>query len=133
MNIIGRLTADAQVNTLPSETQVVNFSVAVNNSYKNKQGEKIEETAFYDCSYWRTTKVAEYLKKGTLVQLSGWVTPRAWINSDGEPRAGLNLRTKEINFLSSTKNTTETTNGKAKAKKKAKAQPIEETEDDLPF
>ena len=133
MNIIGRLTADAKINTLPSETQVVNFSIAVNNSYKNKQGEKIEETAFYDCSYWRTPKVAEYLTKGTLVQLSGWVTPRAWIGSDGEPKAGLNLRTKEINFLSSTKNATEITNGKAKTKKKTQPQTIEETTDDLPF
>lgn len=38
MNIIGRLTKDAQISTLPSDKQVINFSVAVNDSYRNKQG-----------------------------------------------------------------------------------------------
>ena len=40
MNIIGRLTRDAEVRTLSENKQVVNFSVAVNDSYKAKNGEK---------------------------------------------------------------------------------------------
>ncbi len=41
MNIIGRLTKNAEVRTLSNDKQVVNFSVATNESYKNKQGERI--------------------------------------------------------------------------------------------
>lgn len=42
MNITGRLTRNAEVRTLSNEKQVVNFSVAVNDSYRNKQGERVE-------------------------------------------------------------------------------------------
>ena len=46
MNIIGRLTRDAEVRTLSNKKQVVNFSVATNDNYRNKQGERIEQTTF---------------------------------------------------------------------------------------
>lgn len=58
MDITGRLTWDAQVYTTPKDKQVVNFSVAVNDRYRNKQGERIEQTTFFDCSYWLSSKVA---------------------------------------------------------------------------
>jgi single-strand DNA-binding protein len=96
MNIIGRLTRDAEVRTLQSEKQVVNFSVATNDSYKNKQGERIEQTTYFDCSYWITPNVAKLLTKGTLVELTGRVSARAWTGSDGESKAGLNFHTSQI-------------------------------------
>lgn len=46
MNIIGRLTRDAEVRTLSNKKQVVNFSIATNDNYRNKQGERIEQTTF---------------------------------------------------------------------------------------
>ena len=58
MNIIGRLTRDAEVRRTSQEKQVVNFSVATNDSYRNKQGERIEQTTYFDCSYWLSPKVA---------------------------------------------------------------------------
>jgi single-strand DNA-binding protein len=54
-----------------NDKQVVNFSVAVNDSYKNKQGERIEQTTYFDCAYWITANVARLLTKGTLVELTG--------------------------------------------------------------
>ena len=71
MNITGRLTRNAEVRTLSNEKQVVNFSVAVNDSYKNKQGERVEQTTYFDCAYWITANVARLLTKGTLVELTG--------------------------------------------------------------
>jgi len=103
MNIIGRLTADALVRSLSNDKQVVNFSVAVNDSYRNKQGERVEQTTFFDCAFWNRPKVAAILKKGALVELSGWVSPRAWINKDGEAKAGLNFNTSVIKLHSSGK------------------------------
>lgn len=83
MNIIGRLTKDAQISTLPSDKQVVNFSVAVNDSYRNKLGERVEHTEYFNCAYWISTNVAKVLIKGTLVELNGRVSARAWIGGDG--------------------------------------------------
>ncbi|MDN3707340.1 single-stranded DNA-binding protein [Myroides ceti] len=96
MNITGRLTRNAEVRILSNEKQVVNFSVAVNDSYRNKQGERVEQTTYFDCAYWITPNVAILLTKGTLVELIGRVSTRAWVNKEGEPRAGLNFHTSQI-------------------------------------
>ena len=95
-NIIGRLTKDAEVRTLSNEKQVVNFSVATNESYKNKQGDRIEQTTYFDCAYWISAKVATLLTKGKLVELTGRVSTRAWIGKDGEAHSGLNFHTSQI-------------------------------------
>lgn len=71
MNIVGRLTENAQVQTLSNGKQVVNFSVAVNDNYRNKAGENVQQTSFFDCAYWLSMGVAPYLTKGTLVELEG--------------------------------------------------------------
>ncbi|AFL98145.1 single-stranded DNA-binding protein [Ornithobacterium rhinotracheale] len=128
MNITGRLTRDAEVKALPNDRKVVNFSIAVNDHYRNKQGEDIQQTAFFDCAYWQGTNVAKILTKGALVELTGRVSARAWLSKDGEPKAGLNFHTSKIKLHArGQRQNTETNNGEGTP------QPIEETEDDLPF
>lgn len=130
MNITGRLTADAQVHKLKDNRQVVNFSVAVNDSYKTKQGERVEQTAFFDCSYWITPNVAGLLTKGSLVELTGRVSVRAWTDMDGKARAGLNFHTSNIKLHSGGKRMEAVQASVATQKSKVIAQG---TEDDLPF
>jgi single-strand DNA-binding protein len=125
MNIIGRVTKDAEVRTLSNSKQVVNFSVATNDSYRNKAGERIEQTTYFDCAYWISPKVVEILTKGSLVELTGRVSARAWTGNDGETHAGLNFNTSQIKLH-------------AGGKKSESAQPItgndsNKTRDDLPF
>lgn len=137
MNIIGRLTRDAQVNILPSEKQVVNFSIAVNEHYKNKQGERIELTEYFDCAYWISSTVAQFLTKGTLVELTGRVSARAWLGNDGQARASLNFHTSQIKLHGGGRRTeTEGGNGNHTPKSTAKnGKGKKETpdKDDLPF
>jgi single-strand DNA-binding protein len=125
MNITGRVTADAQVRNVSNSKTVVNFSVAINDSYKNKAGERIEQTTYFDCAYWLSPNVAKILTKGTVVELTGKVSARAWTGSDGQPHAGLNFNTSQIKLHGGGKKseteqaTTETSNNKP--------------ENDLPF
>ena len=130
MNIIGRLTRDAEVRTTSQDKQVVNFSVATNESYKNKQGERVEQTTYFDCAYWLSAKVASLLTKGTLVELTGRVSTRAWVNKDGEARAGLNFHTSQIKLHGGSKRT-ETVQATAQSEGNSTAG--QGTEDDLPF
>lgn len=131
MNITGRLTRDAEVRTTSQDKQVVNFSVATNDSYRNKQGERIEQTTYFDCSYWITPNVAKLLTKGTLVELSGRVSTRAWTGNDGEPRAGLNFHTSQIKLHGGSKRTESV---QATAQPKSTTSTTGQgTEDDLPF
>lgn len=130
MNITGRLTRDAEVKALPNDRKVVNFSIAVNDHYRNKQGEDIQQTAFFDCAYWQGANVAKILTKGALVELTGRVSARAWLGKDDAPKAGLNFHTSKIKLhASGQRQSTETSNGKSVIT----PQPIDETEDDLPF
>ncbi|OBW43338.1 Single-stranded DNA-binding protein [Chryseobacterium sp. MOF25P] len=96
MNIIGRLTRDAEVRNLPKDKKVVNFSIATNDNYRNKQGERIEQTTYFECSYWISEKVADFLTKGTLVELNGRAYATAWIGNGGEAHAGMNFHTSQI-------------------------------------
>ena len=115
MNITGRLTRDAEVRTTSQEKQVVNFSVAINDSYQNKAGERVELVTYFDCAYWISPKVASILTKGSLVELTGRVSARAWTANDGEVQVGLNFNTSQIKLYgggkkSETVQTTKETN-----------------------
>ncbi len=103
MEITGRLVADATVRAVSDEKNVTGFRVAVNRTYQS-QGERKEETAFVECTYWRTDAIAPYLTKGMLVTLSGFMTAQPWVSRDGEPMASLQFRTEQIQMLTKSAN-----------------------------
>lgn len=134
MNIIGRLTRDAQISTLPNDKQVVNFSVAINESYRNKQGERMEHTEYFNCAYWLSTNVAKVLTKGTLVELTGRVSARAWIGGDGEAHAALNFHTSNIKLHGGGRRTEQVAGSNVNAAVPAtNGNNNGENKDDLPF
>jgi single-strand DNA-binding protein len=97
MLIVGRITKDAIVNQLKDERQVINFSVAVNDWYKPKgQEQGVKLTTYFNCSYWRSPQIAERLKKGALLELSGRVSVNAYNNAEGEAKASLNFHVNSI-------------------------------------
>lgn len=99
MEIIGRLTADSTVKTIGENKQVVNFSIAMNDSYKPKDGEKREITTYVDCSFWRDAKRAQWLKKGAMVLLTGRIGTNAYMDREGNAVARLTFHVNEINIL----------------------------------
>ncbi len=127
--IIGRVTKNAEINTLKNDKQVVNFSVAINDNYKTKQGERKEQTTYYNCSYWINSRIAEFLTTGTLVELSGRISSSAWIGKDGEIRSVLNFHTSNIKLHGGGKRVTVENEPLQKNNNPFS----DETEDDLPF
>lgn len=97
MEITGRITADAKVSTLKDGRQVINFSVAVNDSYKPKGSEMdVKVATYFNCSYWLNPGIAPYLTKGALVECYGRVSVNAWTNAEGEAKASLNFHVNNI-------------------------------------
>jgi single-strand DNA-binding protein len=97
MEIIGRVTADAKVTALKDDRKVVNFSIAINDSYRAKgSDERTQVTTYVLCSYWLSPSIAAYLTKGTLVELSGRMSADAWVNMDGEAKAALRFHVSTI-------------------------------------
>ncbi|NOW96001.1 single-stranded DNA-binding protein [Mucilaginibacter sp. SG564] len=89
MLFTGRITANAQTRTVSGDKQVTNFTVALNQRYKTKAGEKKEKTAFVNCSYWVNPGLAVYLTKGAIVEISGWVEAQTWETREGKTLADL--------------------------------------------
>lgn len=60
MEITGRLTRDAVVAKTAKDRQVVNFSIAVNDTYKTKDSNEVKKiVTFIDCSYWLSAGIAQ--------------------------------------------------------------------------
>ena len=88
MVLIGRLTKDAGITILKDERRVVNFTVAINDSYKPKGQEKwVKTTTFIDCAYWISPAIAERLTKGSLVEITGRLSVNAYVNMQNEAKA----------------------------------------------
>ena len=69
MEITGRLTQDAQVKKLKDNRELVAFSIALNNYFTTKSGEKKNEVTYISCSYWISTKIAPKSEKGIYYNL----------------------------------------------------------------
>jgi len=131
MEITGRLTADAKLNTLQDERQVVSFTLVQNDNFKTKGGEKKQVATYFDCSYWISPKVADKLKKGTIVLLYGRIGINAWNNMQGEAKASLTFHTNNIKFIGGGKSNAASTEQQEEGQ--TDVIPTPETKDDLPF
>lgn len=128
MNIIGRLTRNAEVRTTANDKKLVSFTVAENESFKSKSGERIKRTTYFDCAYWISTNIATILTKGTLVEISGRVEARAWNDGDGNTRTGLNLNASRITVHGGGTKADQINENSSKA-----TSPSEPQTEDLPF
>jgi len=99
MQVIGHLGKDCLVNTVNGKN-VINFSVAHSEKFKDSQGVLQERTTWVDCAYWTDrTAVAPYLQKGTLVYVEGTPEARSYTRQDGTLGASLSLRVREVQLL----------------------------------
>jgi single-strand DNA-binding protein len=95
----GRLTANAEVRNVKGDKKVTGFTVAINDRFRTKDGEKKEIATYVECSYWVNPGLAEYLKKGTIVEIFGRVEARAWKKQDGDAMANLTCSVGTIKLL----------------------------------
>lgn len=130
MLFTGRLTGNAEVATVKGDKKVTNFTVALNQRYKTKAGEKRERSAFIDCAYWVNPGLADYLLKGAIVEISGWVEAQPWTNRKGENHARLVCNVDTIKLFSAINKAEAQPAEPAKA---AAGKTKESDDDDLPF
>ena len=78
--LFGNLTRDPELRALPSGMNVVNFSLATNRTYKDRDGKKQEQTDFHNVVVFgkQADTVNQYLKKGSSVFVEGRLQTRSW-------------------------------------------------------
>lgn len=101
--IVGNLTRDPELRTTPNGSSVCSFSVAVNRTYRDGNGEQREDVSFIDCSAWGKLgeMINQYAKKGTGVLVSGRLDQRSWEDKNtGQKRSRVEIVVEDFNFTS---------------------------------
>ena len=78
--IIGNLTRDPELRSLPSGVKVCSFSIATNRVWKDKNGARQESTDYHNVvTFGRSAEtVAQYMKKGSSILVEGRIQTRSW-------------------------------------------------------
>jgi single-strand DNA-binding protein len=99
LQIVGNLGRDGVVREANGKN-VINFSVAHTERFRDSAGSQKERTTWVDCSFWtERTGIAPYLKKGTLVYAEGSPGAEAFMTKDGNAGVALRLRVSNVQLL----------------------------------
>lgn len=128
--LIGNLTKDPEVKTLPKGTAVCNISMAVNRRWKNEAGDDKEDVYFADCKAFGKSadSIGKYVKKGDPLMVTGRLTTEKWTAKDGQEKSSTRIVVEQFQFLKSRDAAAPATKPAAAA-----AKPDLDPEDDLPF
>lgn len=98
--IMGNLTRDPELRTTTSGQSVCNFTLALNRSYKDSNGDWKESTDYIDVIAWGPLgeRVNQYLKKGSQALVNGRLQYRAW-EQDGQKRNKVEVVASDVTFL----------------------------------
>jgi single-strand DNA-binding protein len=122
--IIGNLTRDPELSYLPSQTPVVEFSIATNRKYKDSNGAEREDSCFIDCRLYgkRAEVINKYCGKGSKLMVEGRLQLDRWEAQDGSKRSKHRIMVDDFTFI----------NDKKPVNKQEEGQE-QESFDDLPF
>lgn len=99
--IIGNLTRDPEVKSLPNGTAVVNFAVATNRVWKDRDGKKQEATEYHNVVVFgpQAENSGRYLKKGQSVLVEGRLQTRSWDDkNNGEKKYRTEIIADTVQF-----------------------------------
>ena len=101
--LIGRITKDPELRNTPSGVPVVSFTIAVNRTYQDKNGER--QADFINCIAWRNQaeNLARYIRKGGLIAVDGSIQTRSYDDQNGVRRFVTEVMANQITFLEAKK------------------------------
>ena len=102
--LIGNIGKDAVVKVMDNGVIAINFPVAHNRNWRDKKtGESRTNTTWINCTIWKregsNMGVVDFLKRGTLVELSGTPFSKGFLNDDGSIRTEIRLNIFKTNIL----------------------------------
>lgn len=105
VQLIGNLGQDPEIKTLESGKKVAHFTLATNDSYKNAEGKKVEETTWHNIVAWNgAAEIAtNFLKKGKEVCIEGRLSYRTYTDKTGATRNATEITIIDILLLHSSK------------------------------
>ena len=138
--LVGRLTKDVELRYTPSNVAVATFTLAVNRTFKNENGER--EADFINCVMWRqqAENLANWAKKGALIGIIGRIQTRSYDNQQGQRVYVTEVVAETFQLLESkaqqgnqTQQRQQTQQQTPDFSRSASTNPLDISDDDLPF
>ncbi len=101
--LIGRLGRDPEVRVTPEGTMVTSFTLATDEQWKDKNGEKVQRTEWHRIVTWGKLAdiCGQYLVKGKLVYIEGRIQTRSWEDKEGMKRSTTEIIASDMKMLDS--------------------------------
>ena len=101
VTLAGHLTRDPELRYTQAGSPVANFGLAINEKWKDKDGNAKESVCFVDVEAWgrQAEAVGEYLHKGSAAIVVGGLKMESWEAKDGTKRTRLKVRARQVQFL----------------------------------
>lgn len=143
--LVGNLGADPEVKYLEGDNVVANLSLATTEAYKDRSGNRVEQTEWHDLELWgQQAKVAEqYLKKGSQIYVEGKIKSDKWTDEQGQNRKRMKIRVLSFTMLGARPEMGNQPSGQSSAPQSRPAPSpmssshdkmvMDEGDDDLPF
>lgn len=100
--LMGNLTRDPETRTTPNGQSVTNFSLAVNRTWRDANGQTQEAVSYIDCVAWGKAGeiIAQYMQKGRALLVSGRLDQRSWDDKEtGAKRSKVEVIVEDFNFV----------------------------------
>jgi len=137
---IGRLTRDPELRYTPGGTGVCRFSIAINRTYRNQEGNNVDEVLFINIVTWgkQAENCSQFLKKGRRVAVNGELRSNNWQDKEGNKRVSYEINARTVQFLDLIKDDAFDGGSSQSGKKDKFTEEILEedttiSEDDIPF
>ena len=97
VQLIGRLGSDPELKEVSNGNKMTRFSIATNEYYFNKDGEKVEETNWHNLVAWgkQAERIANGYNKGDEVIIDGRLTSRSYTDKNNEKRYAVDVEISE--------------------------------------
>ncbi len=140
--LVGHLGKAPELRYMTNGEAVANVSIATNERWKDKNGEKQEKTEFHNLVFYRRLAeiAGEYLKKGSQVYVEGKLQTRKWADKDGKDRYTTEIVVNEMQMLGTKQDQRTDSNASAPAKPASGGAPkgggfdnFDDIDSDIPF
>jgi single-strand DNA-binding protein len=101
ITIIGNVGNEPEMRFTPNGKPVTSFSVATNWVYTSPEGERRQETEWFNLVAWNrlAEQCNQFLAKGKLVYAEGRIHTRSWEGQDGQPHSRMEVVANRVIFL----------------------------------
>lgn len=142
--LLGNLGRDPETKTMPDGTKLVKFPLATSETYKDKSGNRVDQTEWHNVIIWRElAEIAEkYLRKGSTVYIEGKIKTRSW-DQNGEKRYATDIVADTMRMVGGKKDSENSNQPQSSGSSAPKAEntsgmggnpPMSQSgDDDLPF